>query len=80
VLNFTPVPRYNYMMGVPRRGHWREILNSDAALYGGSEQGNMGGVDASPIPLHGRRWSVSLTLPPLGAVFLMNESEPEESA
>jgi 1,4-alpha-glucan branching enzyme len=79
-LNFTPVPRYNYMMGVPRRGHWREILNSDAALYGGSEQGNMGGVDASPIPLHGRRWSVSLTLPPLGAVFLMNESEPEESA
>jgi 1,4-alpha-glucan branching enzyme len=77
-LNFTPVPRYNYMIGVPRRGHWREILNSDAELYGGSGQGNMGGVDASPIPLHGRRWSVSLTLPPLGAVFLMNEAEHEE--
>ncbi len=77
-LNFTPVPRYNYMMGVPRRGHWREILNSDAALYGGSGQGNMGGVDASPIPLHGRQWSVSLTLPPLGAVFLMNEESDLE--
>jgi 1,4-alpha-glucan branching enzyme len=77
-LNFTPVPRYNYMIGVPRRGHWREILNSDAELYGGSGQGNMGGVDASPIPLHGRRWSVSLTLPPLGAVFLMSENEDED--
>jgi 1,4-alpha-glucan branching enzyme len=78
VLNFTPVPRYNYMIGVPRRGRWREILNSDSPLYGGSGQGNMGGVDAAPIPLHGRRWSVNLTLPPLGAVFLMNESENDE--
>jgi 1,4-alpha-glucan branching enzyme len=74
-LNFTPIPRHNYMIGVPAGGHWREILNSDAPLYGGSGQGNMGGVDAAPIPLHGRRWSVNLTLPPLGAVFLMNESE-----
>jgi 1,4-alpha-glucan branching enzyme len=73
VLNFTPVPRYNYMIGVPGGGHWREILNSDATLYGGSGQGNMGGVDAAPIPLHGRRWSVNLTLPPLGAVFLTPE-------
>ncbi|HEY8130652.1 MAG TPA: 1,4-alpha-glucan branching protein GlgB [Thermoanaerobaculia bacterium] len=73
VLNFTPVPRHNYAIGVPAGGYWREILNSDAPLYGGSGQGNMGGVDAAPIPLHGRRWSVTLTLPPLGAVFLMNE-------
>ncbi len=73
VLNFTPVPRHNYAVGVPAAGFWREILNSDAPLYGGSGQGNMGGVDAAPIPLHGRRWSVTLTLPPLGAVFLMNE-------
>ncbi len=73
VLNFTPMPRYNYQIGVPANGHWREVLNSDATLYGGSGQGNMGGVDASPIPLHGRKWSVTLTLPPLGAVFLVNE-------
>jgi 1,4-alpha-glucan branching enzyme len=73
-LNFTPLPRHNYQIGVPRSGHWREILNSDAPLYGGSGQGNMGGVDAVPIPLHGRRWSATITLPPLGAVFLLSES------
>ena len=73
VLNFTPMPRHNYAIGVPRPGRWREILNSDAPIYGGSGQGNMGGVEAAPIRLHGRRWSVNLTLPPLGAVFLMNE-------
>ena len=72
-LNFTPIPRHNYQIGVPFGGRWSEVLNSDAAIYGGSGQGNMGGVDAAPIPLHGRKWSVTLTLPPLGAVFLMNE-------
>jgi 1,4-alpha-glucan branching enzyme len=72
VLNFTPIPRHNYMVGVPTGGFWKELLNSDAPLYGGSGQGNMGGVDAAPIPLHSRRWSVNLTLPPLGAVFLIN--------
>jgi len=72
-MNFTPVPRHNYAIGVPRPGRWGEILNSDAAIYGGSGQGNMGGVEAAPIPLHGRQWSVNLTIPPLGAVFLMNE-------
>jgi 1,4-alpha-glucan branching enzyme len=81
VLSFTPLPRQNYMVGLPRGGRWKEILNSDATLYGGGGQGNLGGVDASPIPLHGRRWSATLTLPPLGAIFLMPEpeSEPEES-
>ena len=48
-LNFTPLPRYNYMVGVPHGGRWTELLNSDATLYGGSGQGNMGGVDAAPI-------------------------------
>jgi len=72
-LNFTPIPRYNYEIGVPRAGRWLEILNSDATIYGGTGQGNMGSVDAAPIRLHGRKWSVNLTLPPLGAVFLMNE-------
>jgi 1,4-alpha-glucan branching enzyme len=74
-LNFTPIPRHNYQVGVPSGGRWAEVLNSDAVLYGGSGQGNMGGVDAAPIPLHGRKWSVNLTLPPLGAVFLMREAE-----
>jgi len=75
VLNFTPLPRHNYQVGVPRGGRWTEVLNSDATLYGGSGQGNMGGLDAAPLPLHGRRWSVNLTLPPLGAVFLLSEDE-----
>jgi 1,4-alpha-glucan branching enzyme len=81
-LNFTPLPRYNYMIGVPIGGHWSEVLNSDAKVYGGSGQGNMGGIDAAPIPLHGRRWSLSLTLPPLGAVFLTpdGEGDLEEAA
>ena len=76
-LNFTPLARYNYKVGVPYGGRWAEALNSDAILYGGSGVGNMGGVDAAPIPLHGRHWSVSLTLPPLGAVFLMRQPEGE---
>jgi 1,4-alpha-glucan branching enzyme len=74
VLNFTPIPRYNYQIGVPRGGQWSEALNSDATMYGGSGQGNMGGLEAAPIPLHGRKWSLTLTLPPLGAVFFVNEA------
>jgi 1,4-alpha-glucan branching enzyme len=79
-LNFTPIPRHNYQVGVPAGGRWSEVLNSDAVLYGGSGQGNMGGVDAAPIPLHGRKWSLNLTLPPLGAVFLMKEVSSDETA
>jgi 1,4-alpha-glucan branching enzyme len=71
--NFTPVPRHNYRVGVPRPGRWRELLNSDAEAYGGSGEGNLGGVDASPVQYQGFRWSVMLTLPPLGAVFLKPE-------
>jgi len=67
--NFTPVPRHNYRVGAPRGGFWREILNSDARDYGGSGQGNLGGVEAVPIGLHGRPYSLTLTLPPLAAVF-----------
>jgi 1,4-alpha-glucan branching enzyme len=77
VMNFTPLARYNYQVGVPHGGRWDEILNSDALLYGGSGRGNMGGVDAAPIRLHGRRASVTLTLPPLGAVFLARAKEDE---
>jgi 1,4-alpha-glucan branching enzyme len=69
-LNFTPVPREGYRVGVPRGGAWREVLNSDAREYGGSGVGNWGGREAEPVPAHGRPFSVPLTLPPLGAVFL----------
>ncbi len=69
VCNFTPMPRYNYQIGVPHGGFWRELLNSDAALYGGSGQGNMGGVEAAPIPAHGRSHSLMLTLPPLAVAY-----------
>ena len=70
VCNYTPVPRPNYIVGVPVEGYWQELLNSDAAHYGGSGMGNFGGVTAAPVPAHGRFHSLSLTLPPLGAVFL----------
>jgi 1,4-alpha-glucan branching enzyme len=77
-LSFTPQPRYNYQIGLPRGGEWRELLNSDALIYGGSGQGNMGVVEAMPVPLHGRKWSAALTLPPLGAVFLLS-TLPDEN-
>ena len=70
VCNFTPVPRAGYRLGVPCGGRWTELLNSDATGYGGSGAGNLGGVDAEPVPAHGRPWSVSLTLPPLSALLL----------
>jgi 1,4-alpha-glucan branching enzyme len=73
VCNFTPVVRENYRVGVPRTGPWREVLNSDAADYGGSGAGNMGRVQAMPVPYHGRPYSVNLTLPPLAAVFFKSE-------
>jgi 1,4-alpha-glucan branching enzyme len=69
VCNFTPVPRHNYRVGVPSGGYWREVLNSDAHDYGGSGYGNLGGVEASPVPVHGRYYSLSLILPPLGVLF-----------
>ncbi len=70
VLNYTPILRAGYRVGVPRGGHWRELLNSDATVYGGSGVGNYGGADANQGPFHGREHSLQLTLPPLGAVFL----------
>jgi 1,4-alpha-glucan branching enzyme len=74
-VNFTPVPRHNYQIGVPGGGLWAEALNSDAELYGGSGQGNFGGVEAAPIPFHGQTHSVTITVPPLGAVFLAREAD-----
>jgi 1,4-alpha-glucan branching enzyme len=71
--NFTPIPRVGYRLGVPGGGFWREILNSDAKEYGGSGMGNLGGVLAEEQPAHGRPFSLNLTLPPLGALFLKAE-------
>ncbi len=79
VLNFTPIARHNYQIGVPRGGLWHEALNSDAGMYGGSGQGNMGGLEAAPIPLHARPWSLTLTVPPLSAVFFVSELVQAES-
>ena len=70
VFNFTPVPRENHRIGVPRGGRWAEVLNSDSHMYGGGGWGNLGGVDAVPIPFHGLSNSVVLTLPPLSVVVL----------
>ena len=70
VMNMTPLLRQGYQLGVPEPGKWLEVLNSDAGLYGGSNQGNLGGVDAVPNPAHGHGQSLSLTLPPLGIVAM----------
>ena len=69
VCNFTPVPRQNYRVGAPRGGLWQEIANGDAGEYGGSNMGNFGGLEAAPVPLHGRPYSLTLTLPPLSVSF-----------
>ena len=73
VCNFTPVTHFKYSIGVPQGGFWRELLNSDAIEYGGSGQGNMGGVEAASTPLHGRPYSITLVLPPLAIVFFKHK-------
>jgi 1,4-alpha-glucan branching enzyme len=73
VCNFTPLPRFNYRLGVPKEGIWKEVLNSDSGDYGGGGIGNLGGVRTEPIPFHGRLCSLNLTLPPLAVVYLKHE-------
>ncbi|WP_340119796.1 1,4-alpha-glucan branching protein GlgB [Pelagibius sp. 7325] len=70
ILNFTPEVRRNYRLGVPEGGYWREVLNSDAEIYGGSNVGNDGGIAAGSQGLHDQPHSIELTLPPLGALML----------
>jgi 1,4-alpha-glucan branching enzyme len=74
VCNFTPVVRQNYRVGVPSEGFWKEVLNSDAPLYGGGGQGNFGGLQAVALPIHGQPYSLNMTLPPLGIVVYQPES------
>jgi 1,4-alpha-glucan branching enzyme len=68
--NLTPVPRYDYRVGVPGEGYYRELLNSDASAYGGSNLGNAGGLQTSALPSHGMPHSLAVTLPPLSVLFL----------
>jgi 1,4-alpha-glucan branching enzyme len=75
VCNFTPVPRQNYRVGVPRGGFWKECLNGDAQEYGGSGQGNMGGAEAAPVAVHGRYFALNLVLPPLSVVLFKSVGE-----
>jgi 1,4-alpha-glucan branching enzyme len=73
VANFTPVPREEYRVGVPRAGYYREVLNSDAEVYGGSGVGNKGGLSSDPTPWHGCDQSIAVTVPPLGIVLFVVE-------
>ena len=77
ICNFTPVPRHGYLLGVPLGGFWKELINSDAEIYGGSGQGNMGGVTAMPVPAHGREHCITITVPPLAMVAFKPSTPPE---
>ena len=72
-MNLTPIPRHGYRLGFPRPGKWKEILNSDASIYGGSNTGNQGGKTTEPIPSHGHPQSAALTLPPLSIIAFSPE-------
>lgn len=72
--NFTPVLREKHLVGVPQGGYWRELLNSDGVIYGGSDRGNGGGVMSQPVVAHGRENSLSLTLPPLSVIYFKREA------
>ncbi|MCA8997193.1 MAG: 1,4-alpha-glucan branching protein GlgB [Planctomycetaceae bacterium] len=79
VMNMTPVPREGYVVGVPEEGFYKELFNSDAWMYGGTDVGNAGGMPSKKVPMHGREDSVTLTLPPLGLVVLKAEEPPKSS-
>jgi len=69
VANFTPVPRYNYRIGVPDDLPWKEVVNSDARQYGGSGMGNFGGAETNPVPYHGHNQSINIIIPPLAIIM-----------
>jgi 1,4-alpha-glucan branching enzyme len=73
ILNFTPIPRTPYRIGLPGPGYWHEVLNTDSSIYWGTNLGNRGGVQAEMVPHNGRPYSAQIVLPPLGAVFLKGE-------
>jgi len=73
ILNLTPVARYRYRVGFPKAGKWHEVLNSDAAVYGGSNVGNLGGVEAQDYKWHNQPYSAQMTLPPCGILAFAQE-------
>ncbi len=73
VCNFTPVAREDFRVGLPRPGHWRECLNTDAAVYGGSDVGNPYGLSSDPVPWNDQPQSARLRLPPLSTAFFVHE-------
>lgn len=75
VCNFTPVTRYDYRLGVPIQGTWEEVLNSDAVVYGGSGVGNLGWLEAEQVPMHGRPYSLVMTLPPLSTIIFREKAK-----
>ena len=75
VSNLTPEPLEGYGIGVPRPGPWRELLNSDAEIYGGSNMGNGGVIQTVPVQRHGEAQSLELTLPPLATLYLAPDSQ-----
>jgi 1,4-alpha-glucan branching enzyme len=77
VANFSPVTRYGFRVGVPLPGRWREVMNTDSEVYGGSNQRNLGSVVAERIGWHGLPYSASVTVPPLGVVWLAPEDQPQ---
>src|SRR5205823_113108 len=70
VVNFAAIPHEEYRLGLPRRGTWLEVVNTDADIYGGSNVGNLGAVEAEDVPWHGQPASALLRVPPLGALYL----------
>jgi 1,4-alpha-glucan branching enzyme len=72
VCNFTPIVRHSYRVGVTQAGRWVERLNTDAAIYGGSNVGNAGALQAEPVAWHGRPASLVLTLPPLATIIFQH--------
>jgi len=73
--NLSPVPREGYRLGLPRATRWKEALNTDSRYYGGGDVGNLGAIEAEPIPWHSQPVSALVTLPPLAAVWLVPESQ-----
>jgi 1,4-alpha-glucan branching enzyme len=74
-MNLSPAPRHNYRLGLPRSGRWVETVNTDSGYYGGSDQGNLGGVEAEGIGWHGQPFSAEFTLPPLGVLWLVPDKD-----
>jgi 1,4-alpha-glucan branching enzyme len=74
-MNLSPTIRGEYRVGLPRAGRWKELINTDSSFYGGTDTGNLGGIEAEPIPWHGQPYSAEITLPPLAALWLVPDDD-----